>query len=79
MLRLAVLFLVLACATTAPAVDCNLNGVDDATETAPDCNANSTPDTCDLFPLAFTASNASGGSSRRRCCERRGGSWSHRN
>jgi hypothetical protein len=58
-------FVLLAWIATAGATDCNLNGVDDATEIAggaADCNANGVPDACDLFPLGFTRSTTPAGS-----------------
>ena len=66
MLRLVILSFVLACATLAPATDCNLNGADDATDSAPDFNANTIPDICDLFPLTFIATSSPAGSDHRR-------------
>jgi hypothetical protein len=60
--RLFVVAVVLVWCGAARAVDCDLDGVDDATEiassAASDCNANGIPDTCDLFPVSFTASSS---------------------
>ena len=65
MRRLGVALCLLAWAAAAGAADCNLNGVEDATDIgagAADCNANGVPDTCELFPVAFTASRLPAGS-----------------
>jgi FG-GAP-like repeat len=65
MRRLALIVLVLAW-TSAHALDCNLNGVDDAADiaagAASDCNANGALDVCDLFPLALVESRVAAGS-----------------
>ncbi|HYR95099.1 MAG TPA: VCBS repeat-containing protein, partial [Candidatus Binatus sp.] len=66
MRRLGAVVCVLAWVVAAGAADCNLNGVDDATEIgggAADCNANGMPDTCELFRVAFAASRLPAGSS----------------